>query len=391
MAFNISQTLAIESGRIGPKIYRETLGTNPWLTLFKKETWPDQMGYQVSVLLYNRSLITSSPNWTTISAPTGMGSGPCAPTPLDLTTGSTLRQYGLQMIDVRSVPFCAEFLRFDFQIEEQLKNVLDTLKDNVAFMWADWYRSNYTTICENKVIADDNLTAGVSSFPLVEPTSQLTFGILQVIRRRLLLLGGQQAAIANSGNGPVFGLITGMETVEALLHDNPEIREDLHFSSDADVLLKALGSNTAYRGWSYMVDDFPNRWDFVSGAWVQRWPWVDSNATYGVASDLNPLYENAMFEDAYVWTTQTAVQLVPQPISSYGSLTKFNPVNYMGQFQFLNIPNEDTNPLSQIGRYYGRLGAAMKPIQPKFGYVIRHLRCGFNLNLEACPTYAYPA
>lgn len=391
MAYNISSQLAIESGRIGKKIYRETVDTSPWLKLIKKETWPDGMGYNISVQLYNRSFTTTVPDWTPMTGPTGSGSGICLDTPDQLTSGSTLTTYGLEMKNLRSDPFCAEFLRFDFEVEEQLKNVLENFRDNVRIYWADFHRTHYTSVCQNKVIANGSLSSGTTSFPA--PTgdvSPLTFGMLKVIYRQLILKGGGTNPLGREGGGPAFGLVTGMETIEQLIHDNAAIVQDINFSSQANSLLAPLGVDRTYRGWYFIQDDFPKRWDYVDGAWLERWPFSDSVAvTFGTSTPVSTEYEEAEYEDAYVIHPETAVMMVPQPITSFGSLTKFNPVDYMGMFKWSNFESED-NLWGQIGTYIARLAAGYKPVRPNLGYVIRHKRCGFSLDLTSCSTYAYP-
>jgi hypothetical protein len=48
----------------------------------------------------------------------------------------------------------------------------------------------------------------------------------------------------------------------------------------------------------------------------------------------------------------------------------FNPVNYRGDFKWINYPDEVINPDGTIGFFRGVLASASKPIKPEFGYVI---------------------
>ena len=55
--------------------------------------------------------------------------------------------------------------------------------------------------------------------------------------------------------------------------------------------------------------------------------------------------------------------------SASGPGVGFGPVNYRGDFQWLNIQDEIKNPLKTIGFFYGTLASAYKPIKVANGYV----------------------
>ena len=74
MAYDIDQLLISESGRIGPDIYSKSLNTSPWLKLVKKGSWPDEMGTEISVMTYQRSLPANTLTWSTLELNTGTGS-----------------------------------------------------------------------------------------------------------------------------------------------------------------------------------------------------------------------------------------------------------------------------------------------------------------------------
>ena len=50
---NIDTVLAEEANRIGSDIHKNTVHTSPWIDLVKKSAFPDEMGYQLTTLVYS--------------------------------------------------------------------------------------------------------------------------------------------------------------------------------------------------------------------------------------------------------------------------------------------------------------------------------------------------
>jgi len=392
MAYNLNPTLVSLTGMISKDFYREKIRFSKWLSLIPRGTWEDEVGYSYSALLFNRSFPTANPTWTRMAAPTGSGSGTCTPTQLELTTGSTTRSIGLDIIDVKSEAFCSQLMRFNYEIKKQLSNIVEGFKDNMKFVLESKYQDDYTNTTENKRIANSTFSAGTSSFPLTVPTSPVTFGMLNVVRQELIIAGAGEGSFGMENGGPVFMALGSMASIENILHNNPDIVADLHFSSKADDNIRALGVDRSYRGWYFAAIDYPARWDFADGAWVRRWPWaVDSLATFGVSTSVATAYNDADYEDFYIIPNKRVMEeLVPKPISSFGSGTVWKPETFVADVNWKVILDEATNPYGRIGRYWGSLALAAAPIQPRFGYVIRAKRCGLDLGLSTCPTYSYP-
>ena len=55
---SINTILAEEANRIGSDVHKQMLHTSPWIDLIKKSAFPEGMGYQLTTLIYDRSLPT---------------------------------------------------------------------------------------------------------------------------------------------------------------------------------------------------------------------------------------------------------------------------------------------------------------------------------------------
>lgn len=382
--YDVDQLLVNESGRIGPDIYKKSLNTSPWLKLVKKGLWPDEMGQTISVMTYQRSLPANSLTWATVDYSTGTGSGSCIPSAEVVNFAQTLRTYNLQQTAIESPALCTTDLRFSLKRKEQLSHIFRILQENTAYAWIDRHRDEFTRLAEHKVIATAALPESSASFPLVVPTSRLTQGILDRFYMKLVRDGAGNNPLGRENGRPQFALITSSEASNSVILDNASIREDYRYSNKVNELLAPLGVERAYKGFYHIIDDFAPRWDFVGGAWVRRLPYAAVATTQGNKWDINPLYETAAYEDNFIFHTDVMECLIPAPITSPGGNVKFDPVSFMGDFKWKNIPHKDENPDGTIGYFRGILSSGSKPVFPEWGYVIRTLRCDPSLNLLAC-------
>jgi hypothetical protein len=387
LPYTIEQNLVTEAGRIGPDIYRRTLNMSPWLKLTKQEEFPEEMGQIISVLTYERSIPAYPLVWSNVAQSTDNVGGSCLPPVTEVDWAQTLLQYQLQHTALQSPPLCVNDLRIAFQRKEQLTNMMYVLTENTAYAWINRYRDEYTRIATHQIINIDGFPDGLGQgFPLTAPIYALSQGVLKYFYMKLNRDGGSMNPLDRENGRPVYGLITSAEDSENLIKENADIRQDYRFSSRVNELLAPLGVERSYAGFFHIIDDLPARWDFVSGAWVRRYPYTTMPATYGQKAEIDPLYENAAYTDSIIFHNDVMISLVPAPITAPGGNTRFDPVNYRGEFKWLNIPHATENPDGTIGFFRAIFMQASKPVIPDFGYVIRHLRCDCPLDLGVCPT-----
>ena len=407
MANDIEQLLINESGRIGPDIYRKTLNTSPWLKLIKQDTWPDEMGDTISVLTYERSLYNQALlEWKRVSLAYESGDSNCVPEAQTIHFAQTLRSYNLNQTALESPEICVNDLRFTLKRKEQLSNIFEILKENTAWAWQNRYRDEYIRVSEHKILAEvnaqGNLYEGNTAFTTRTPTSRLTQGILDRIYLQLVRDGAGNKPMGRQNGRPEFTVICSPETSDHLIRSDANIRQDYRWNAGVvNELLAPLGVEKSFRGFYHLIDMFPKRYDWVSGAYVERLPYAAVEDTDGAGYlpsgqngrkfNVNPLYEKAAYEDTIVFHQDVYTSLIPAPITSPGGQTSFDPVSYRGEFKWKNIPNKATNPDGTIGYFRGVLSNGTKPIRPEWGYVVRHLRCGPNLDLVDCAGTAVAA
>lgn len=385
---NLQQVLITQAGLIGPTIYNRTLNDSPWRKLVKQEPYIDELGATPSVLVYERSLPTTPAVWQNLqnnSLLTGDQST-CVPQAAKIALAQTLRQYNLQQTALESPDFCLNDLRFAFQRQEQLKNVIDILAQNSKYLLIDRYRDEYTRLAQHKICLTPALPESSVAMPLIAPTAKLNQRVLDRLYLRLRRDGGGNNPMDRDKGAPVFLLITDSETSDSIIRLDDATRQDFRFSSRVNEYLAPLGVDKIYHGYFHVHDDFSPRWDFVNGAWVRRLPYTQVSKTQGIGYDIDPIYEAAAYTDSFIFHIDVFSSLIPRPINGLPGNMSFADYaqNYSGDFVFRNILDRNCNPDGNIGYFRALFATASKPIHPEFGYVIRHQRCAADLGLVGC-------
>jgi hypothetical protein len=433
----INTILTEEANRIGSDIYAQTLHTSPWIDLIRKSEFPSDMGYQLNTIVYDRSLPirdagadgtpdgTIGLGWTALGAPEGGSrngflASPARESVLGPQSGKslvdftrTLKSYSLSRAVIESPRINIEDLRFAAHRQEQLRAIMDLLKESTRFSWEERYRDEYDRVCKNaiKCLATGSLTLNTGLFDNVEnkttwvvqlgataaagDITNTKFGDLDVgdndtidtdlvnisnkvldgVYFRLVRQGAGSKAYGRENGRPVFGLVLSSEASYALLTE-AGFRDDVRYNnSKVSDLIAPLGVEKSFRGFYHLVDDMAPRMTFagdysaspaVAGGTFVRVP------AYTLSSDIvipNPAYDTADYEVAYVLHEEVQEALIPAPISGVQGMT-FNPVNYRGDFKWTNIPDATYNPDGTIGFFRGIMASATKPIKTNFGYAI---------------------
>jgi hypothetical protein len=332
-----------------------------------------------------------------------------------VTFGQKLRQYSLEWASVESPDIALEDLRFAVKRREQLSNIMDLLTESTSIIWQDRYRDQYT-----KLVADEgNLaypnSAGTIAFSTSGdtndvkaiynavtigthaatsagtvnasylPASQLTQGILKRLYMKLIRDGAGNNAMGRENGAPVFMLICGAETSEALIRLNADIRQDYRWAKPNE-LLTPLGIERSYGGFYHSIDPYPPRFVQYTGVtnYVLRrvYPFKRVALTgsgKGYKYDVNSAYETATYELSYIFHQDVMRSCVPGPVTA-GSKMNYTAQNYRGEFKWVNIPDRATNPDGNVGYFRGVLSNGARPVFPQYGFAIVHNRPSISLD-----------
>ena len=415
---NIEQLFVEWSGLIRNNVAKNIVTSDFYLKYLPKEPWVDGQGTAITYPVYERSLPTSPVSFSDWQSSGGDGAVGANGTSLfnssnqnaDGTTslnnqangssagatgttgggsysagsnidsfGVTLRTAKLKKAALNSPNIDLNDLQFAWQVEDQVKNVIRVLSENTKYVWTNAYQDEYLAACGAKIIAAPNLPEGSTSFPLTQPTSRLTWGLLEYIYERLGYNGGSiNPFMRVDETTPIYAVVGERWTFRDLLMDDNNVRQDFRFAyqgdSKSNPTLAAPGLNGVYRGFKFFNIELPPRYDFVSGAWVRRYPYSPVATTRGDAWEVTQAYKNAAYTDTAVYHQDVLKILVPKPKISGGGMT-YNPqYSWTGEFVWRNIPDRDSNIDGSIGFFRALYGYGPKVERPDLGFVVRHQR-----------------
>jgi hypothetical protein len=394
------------------------------MDLVKQSAFPEGMGYQLTTLVYDR----------TIPATATSGSGVQGVTWSDLGTLNTaanafstsdlnqplrdaadnvqggrgssatdrrsyvqfskqLKQYSISRAVIESPRISLEDLRFAAHRQEQLRAILDVLTESSRYTWENRYRDEYEKTAANLVpclstgtpivttidqstgalfegaqlagldLNNDFVASGVDID--YTPSANISNKILDTLYFQLVRRGASAESYGKENGRPVFAVVLSSEASYAL-QTEAGFRDDVRYNnSKVSDLIAPLGVEKSFRGFYHLVDDLAPRFTVAAGITTRVQPYTVTN---GITS-YNAAYDTADFEAAYIIHPHVMESQIPNPMSGSNGLT-FNPVNYRGDFKWTNILNEITNPDGTTGFFRGILASATKPIKTELGYVI---------------------
>ena len=419
----INTILAEEANRIGQDVHKQMLHTSPWIDLIKKSAFPEGMGYQITTLIYDRSLPTTDAggdayglSWKDVAnlntdanafgtagqldqpltdtAESVQGANGGVPSSGDhrgyINFSKKLRSYSIKRAIVESPRINVDDLRYAAHRQDQLRAIIDNLSEATRHSWAERYRDEFDRLAENLVVCisgsgtvfDTSATNSGKSVATIgatasgaldagsacKVTGNISNAIMEKAYFQLIRKGATRGAYGMENGRPVFGFVCSSEASYKLMTEDG-FRDDLRYnSSKVGDLVAPLGVERSFRGFYHLIDDLAPRFNDSGdsdGLIEEVKPYKVTNGI----SDVDPDYDSATYEVAFIIHPDVFECQIPQPFSGTSGLT-FNPVDYSGDFKWTNILNETTNPDGTIGFFRGILACASKPIKTDFGYAI---------------------
>ena len=386
----VNEYLARESNRITGDIARRGRISSPWVAMLEKDFFPDEMGYTVSRVVYQRTIPTGGAGWSPV-IPSGTGeeanpSTACKPSAATLQSRQVIKTASLSEYVVDSDPICISDARSGYRFKDQIREIKNNFEKNVIDLWEDRNRDQYVGALpdSNKLVFNGGALIGGTGgdFDATAPDSQIHQDALDYVRWKMVHDGaGEEGAYGQIDGTPIFTVIMSSEQQRALIKGNNDIRQDYRYA-EPKALLKPFGVKRVYAGFYHVIDDKAPRWDLVEGAWVQV-PFYVANPA-GIAI-VNPAYEAAQYEDIIVYHPKVVKCLMQKPLASLGDGTSFRAWDYSGEVQWVNEYDKECNKYRDNGFWSARLRAAYQALIPEYGYAIRVLRCPGALGTTPCP------
>lgn len=382
-----------DASRLEGMIYQQQRVKGRISALMRKGVLPEGMGYNYQTLVWQRSLPTGGSSWTDVSQENGTANN-CVPDPQDLNPASTVLNWNAQLELIWSNRICFEDLRRAWDAKDQLAKLYKNFVDQVVDEWDLKDKERYFFYAGHKIINNASLTESTgSTMPNTVPTTRPIQTTLDIIYNRLIDDGAGVDAYAQSNGAPQFVALMSMEAHRDIIKEDASTRQDFRFADMGEgkdsTLLKSWGIDGSYAGFMHTIDNRMPRYNWTGSTWSDPIPYYTTVATTnGFMAIPNPDYQNAGYEDIFIWDPTVVNRRMPKPRSSYGSKTGTDPVLWNGDIIWQNEVNLDRtspafNPLGNWGRYLAALQAAYQPGLTTRGYILRSQRCN-GIVANAC-------
>ncbi len=394
-AFDVQDNfMAQDASRLVDKVYQINRAQGRMSALIEKGEIPEGAGYNYNTVLYQRSNPTGGSGWQDVSQENGTSNN-CVMSPGTTNPAYNLISWGAQARQERSNMYCFEDLRRAYNVREQLDAQHENFARVIVDIWEDSDNLAFFTNAGYKVIANSSLTQNFLStqMPLTPPSTRAVQTILDILYERLSVDGAAEEPYAMADGQPLIPAIMSQQQHRNIIKEDASVRQDFNFADEgkgmAATLMKGWGGDMkAYGGFNHIINIRQPRYDWIGSAWTQRDYYTTTAATNGTASVVNPAYTNAAYEDIYLWHKLVVKRNMPNPGSSYGSGTSFDPVKWSGAIVWVNVKNTETdsveyNPFGNRGRYFAALQRGYQPIKQQYGYAIRVQRCA-KFTASAC-------
>ena len=369
----------------------------------------DGQGTVYQYPIYERSLPTNPVSFTNWTSSNGEAGGACQITGQKIDNfGISTRSTQLKKAALNSPDICLDDLRFAWQVEDQIKNVVRVLSENSKYVWTNAYQDEYIAACGNKLVPRA-ATTGATPTPAsiitgstfanganLNATSKLTWGTLEHIYEQLGYFGGSLNPFARVDEmTPIYAAVGDRFTFHDLKRQDGNTRDDFRYayegSERGSAMLEAPGLNGVYRGFRFFTVEFPPRYDWVGNAWVRRLPFDGTDPTSRILTnkeghgwEVSAAYKNAAYTDTTIYHADVMKILVPKPVGVGGGMS-YNPQHsWTGEFVWRNIPDRECNIDNNTGFFRALFAYGPKIERPDLGFVVRHLRCQRALDLVAC-------
>lgn len=381
----LSEHFLVEAGRIGPEAYTRGREKEPiWLGLIDQKPWHDNMGLIVNNTIYQRSGLTVAPTWVNMALSDGASINGCLP-PITVVSNSTTQQsYQRQWLSLESDPLCLQDIVVSNEPRRAIQAFVDNLMFNATYVRKERVRSEYERVCGHKVIIAPGLPEDSGNWPLVQPTSPVTMGVLRKFYRYLQRESDGTKPIAkNSRGAEQFIFVSSGETIENAVKGDQSIRDDFRWSTRVNELLGAFDQKFSYGGFVMFEESFPPRYNWTGSDFVRIPEYVGYATTIGNELEINPAWSGALYEVSYIFHPDVMISRVPNTKQSFGDVT-YAAQNYSLDFRWLNEFDRNCNPDKTIG-YFRAIGIhATEPVFTKFGFALMGLKCDVQLDLVPC-------
>lgn len=194
---------------------------------------------------------------------------------------------------------------------------------------------------------------------------------------------------------PIFAAIMSPELLSRLYRDDPQLRQDVRFSSAANALLEKYNFVSTIRNMFLpAVTLYPRRfnWDAGNGLWVEVLPYLNNvPMEAGAYTEINPAYESASYEEVLFHGRDPFKIMFLESAQTLGGNSSFGPeYSFFNLWQWIN-PQTIQDPLRRTGFFMtsASIGIAPQYSEGIFGVLLARTSAAVMFTAPVtpiCPT-----
>lgn len=343
----------------------------------------------------------------------------CAPgTPHTYSYAWETIEYSGFQDEWQSEPVCLNDLKFVDFAKDQLALIVRSGVDYGISILENWNREKYVQFAadsgrflihaEGAINFEDDSTLRVAYDPFlttadidgalvpyiaIDPSievSSLNWTTLDYLRTNLAERAGA-AAIASDSGMPMFGLMIDIMDFERMITADAELKEDFRYAVPSKIIEGYDFGLKSYRGFVLMHDARQMRFRYMNidsdgnAVFTRVLPLRAGRAvTIGNIPEPNPGFYRAELGVGVIFLNEIFQNLFVPSIDSLGSGMRFGPApGLTGEWEWINIRDNNGNQLGESGYFYGRFQVYPKPLlYASEATVFLYRRCAHSLKTE---------
>jgi hypothetical protein len=384
-----------DTNRLAGQIAKALAVNSPFVNILDGGTFPAGFSDTQRSVIQEQSLTSDS-----LVTPTFVATkDQCGPGSITAETATTEYTYSLGTQRGRGPKICVKSAYSAFKgsylmAEDALKKLL-TQKTNADVRWnlLSYSGHKYVALNSGTYSFEQGLTGGESQISVawanVASTNvgQLTFKAVHKLARHLHEVTLAEM-FAEGTNTQHFKLIGGSDLIESFRAElgvkEVLIAETTGGFQTGRGALTSYRWEGPYRGISFGVDQRPLRASaFANGLLTYVEPFVSVATTKGNASRVNPAWNAAEFEVAFLIGARSFERLVPERYTGEGSF-KFSPQVAIGDLSWHYVIDNDCNQYGDYGWHLYEITRAYRPVRPANVCPILFRRCPYDTGITSC-------
>lgn len=283
-------------------------------------------------------------------------------------------QWFLMKRDLKTIPICIEDIRTFWEYEQMQDLIFKNLADITVNMREQVNRNAIISFSVKYVLTSNGLesntlnprelpnlgTSGVGGTRVT--VGKLNFRILKRLYNALLREAAPYALETINGR-PVFGLMASDDVLDDLYVEDPQIRNDLHYTNMSSSLLTRYNFMETIRNMFITIPDIyaPRYKVDAAGNLTRVFPYErDVMIQSGTRPAPNPEYDNAPYELVTILTKDLFCLRTRKAISTVGGQTNFEAETGMFDWKWHN-PERWCDPNRRVGFYYANARLGVEP------------------------------